>query len=133
MLAPKSMILPLSQPLPLHPLFVVGFAGLISSALNMLPVFRLDGGRACSAAMGSRFCAVCSSGTLVFMFSLALSSKTGVAVAWGLFILLFQRRFEIPVRDELTDVDDVRLSGWIGALATAILALTPFPGGTCLM
>eukprot|EP00977_Amphora_coffeiformis_P019728 scaffold7415_cov170-Amphora_coffeaeformis.AAC.3 len=131
--APKSMVLPLSYPLPLHPLFCVGFMGLLSSALNMLPVFRLDGGRACSAAMGSRFCAVASSGTLLFMFSLALSSTTGVAFWWGAMILFFQRRFEIPVRDELTDVDDVRLLGWFGSLTTAILALAPFPGGPCFM
>ena len=131
--APKSMVLPLSYPLPLHPLFVVGFVGLLSSALNMLPVFRLDGGRACSAAMGSRFCAVASSGSLLFMFSLALSSTTGVAFWWGAFILFFQRRFEIPVRDEFTDVDDVRLLGWFGSLTTALLALAPFPGGPCFM
>lgn len=127
--APKAMIMPLSQPLPIHPLFMVGYAGLLSSALNLLPIFRLDGGRACSAAMGSRFGAVASSGTLLFLLSMALSSSTGVAFAWGALILLFQRRFEIPVRDEVTEVDDVRLGGWIGSLATAILALAPFPGG----
>ena len=131
--APKSMILPLSYPLPLHPIFVVGFVGLLSSALNMLPVFQLDGGRACSAALGSRFCAVASSGSLLFMFSLALSSTTGVAFWWGVLILFFQRRFEIPVRDELTDVDDMRFLGWVGSLATAVLALAPFPGGPCFM
>lgn len=127
--APKAMVLPLSQPFPLHPMFVIGYAGLLSSALNLLPIFRLDGGRACSAAMGSRFGAVASSGTLLFMFSVALSSRSGVAATWGALILLFQRRFEIPLRDEVTEVDDVRMGGWIGSLATAILALLPFPGG----
>ena len=130
---PKSMILPHSQPLALHPLFMAGFAGLLSSALNLLPIFRLDGGRACSAAMGSRFAAIASSGTLVFMFSLALSSTTGVAFAWGALVLLFQRQFEIPTRDEWTAVNDFRLFGWLGSLATAVLALVPFPGGTALM
>ena len=46
MLVPKTMLLPLSQPIPIHPSFMVGFAGLISNALNMLPIGRLDGGRA---------------------------------------------------------------------------------------
>jgi hypothetical protein len=133
LLAPKSMILPQSQPLPIHPLFMSGFAGMLSSALNMLPIFRLDGGRACSAAMGSRFATMASSGTLVFMFSLALSSSTGVAFAFGMLVVLFQRQFEVPTRDELTNVNDIRLIGWIGSLATAILALTPFPRGTQFM
>lgn len=129
LLAPKAMVLPLSQPLPLHPIFLVGFAGLLSSALNLLPIFRLDGGRACSAAMGQRFGAVASSGCLLFLLSLALSNNSGLAFGWGMTVLLFQRRPEVLVRDEVTEVDDVRLGGWIGSLATAILALAPFPGG----
>ena len=36
--APKVMLLPLSQPVPMHPLFFIGFTGLLSNALNMLPV-----------------------------------------------------------------------------------------------
>ena len=48
-LLPKTMMLPLAQPIPMHPLFVIGRFGMISSALNLLPIFRLDGGRACFA------------------------------------------------------------------------------------
>jgi hypothetical protein len=38
---PKVMLLPLSQPVPMHPLFFIGFAGLLSNALNMLPVSQI--------------------------------------------------------------------------------------------
>jgi membrane-associated protease RseP (regulator of RpoE activity) len=127
--APKTMMLPLSQPIPIHPLFMVGFSGLISSALNLLPMFRLDGGRACSAALGNRIGGFTSAGTLLFLLSLSLSGSSGLAFAWGLFVVFFQRRPEIPVRDEVTQIDDFRLGAWIASLTTAILALVPFPGG----
>jgi membrane-associated protease RseP (regulator of RpoE activity) len=126
---PKTMMLPLSQPIPIHPLFMVGFSGLISSALNLLPMFRLDGGRACSAALGNRIGGFASAGTLLFLLSLTLSGSSGLAFAWGIFVVFFQRRPEIPVRDEVTQIDDFRLGAWIASLATAILALVPFPGG----
>lgn len=128
-LAPKAMMMPLSQPIPIHPLFMIGFSGLISSALNLLPIFRLDGGRACSAALGNRIGAIASAGTLLFLLSLTLSGGTGLAFAWGIFVIFFQRHPEIPVRDEVTEVDDFRLGAWIASLATSILALVPFPGG----
>lgn len=44
LIAPQSMLVPLSQPIPVHPLFMIGLAGLIMSAVNMLPIGRLDGG-----------------------------------------------------------------------------------------
>ena len=129
LLAPKGILLPLSQPIPISPLFMIGFSGLLSSALNLLPIFRLDGGRAITAAMGARFGAVASAGTLLFMLSLAISGQSALAFAWGLIIVIFQRRPEIPARDEVTEVDQVRLGGWMASLFTAILALAPFPGG----
>ena len=36
--APQMMLLPLSQTIPIHPLFLVGFTGLIMSAVNLLPI-----------------------------------------------------------------------------------------------
>ena len=132
-LAPKVMMLPLSQPIPIHPCFMVGFSGLIVSALNLLPIFRLDGGRACSAAMGPRFGGIASASTLLFLLSAALSGSSGVAWAFGVLILFFQRRPDIPVRDDATEVDDFRLGTWVASLLTSVLALAPFPGGPGLL
>jgi len=36
--APKIMLLPLSRPVPIHPLFLVGLAGLLATSLNLLPI-----------------------------------------------------------------------------------------------
>lgn len=131
-LAPKLMMLPPAQPIPVHPLLLSGFAGLISSALNLLPVFRLDGGRIVSTLFGPRVMGVTTASTLLFMLSLTISGSSNVALTWGLLVVFLQRRTEVPVRDDVTPVNDVRLGAWIGALGTALLALFPVPGGVFL-
>lgn len=125
---PKAMTLPLSQPIPIHPFFVTGFFGLITNALNLLPIFRLDGGRASSAVLGTRVSAIGSAWFLLSVLSIALSGST-VAWTWGMFVLLFQRKPEIPSRDDVTVVDDVRKGVWVSSVVLALLALLPFPGG----
>jgi membrane-associated protease RseP (regulator of RpoE activity) len=127
--APKLMMLPLAQPIAIHPIFLAGFAGLISSSLNMLPVFRLDGGRLIATLFGTRFAGVASASALLFMLSLTISGTSAIALTWGLLIVFLQRRTEVPVRDDVTQVDDVRCAAWIVAMTVAIAALTPCPGG----
>ena len=129
-LAPKLIMLPISQPVPISPLFMIGFAGAFASALNLLPIFRLDGGRACSAAMGERFGAVASSFTLLLLLSMTLSGDSSFAFNWGVMVVLFQRRPEIPVRDSFSEVDTPRLGVWLLSLVAAVVALVPFPGGS---
>lgn len=127
--APKLMVLPLAQPVPVHPLLISGFAGLVSSALNLLPVFRLDGGRMILALFGTRDNGIWSGTTLMFMLSLVISGTSTVALTWGLLIILLQRQTEVPVRDDVTPVNVFRFRAWIGAITAAILTLSPFPGG----
>ena len=126
--APKVMMLPLSQPLPIHPLFLVGFAGLVSSALNMLPVGKLDGGRACNAVFGRRPAYLISLLTLLVMSVSALSGSSTISIFWGLIITLFQRKADIPIRDELSEVDDFRLGVYGFSIILTLLTLAPFPG-----
>lgn len=129
MLAPKVMLLPLSQPVPMHPLFFIGFAGLISNALNMLPIGRLDGGRAYYSIFGSRSAAQASAATLSFLVLLAITGESSLYLFWGAVAVLFQREAEIPVQNELPEVDDIRIGVYLGVLALASLSLAPFPGG----
>lgn len=128
--APKTMMIPLAQPVPVHPLFVVGFSGLVSSALNLLPLLRLDGGRACSAAMGPRQGALISVATLFFILSHTLSGNSGILLSWGLMIALFQRRVEIPARDEVTEVSNLRRGVWFFSFVLSLTILAPFPGSS---
>jgi membrane-associated protease RseP (regulator of RpoE activity) len=127
-LASKTLMVPLSQPIPIHPLFVIGYSGLIASALNLLPIFRLDGGRAFSAAMGSRQTAIISVSSLLVLISQSLSGGSGVGLVWGLMVLFFQRREEIPARDEVTEVDNFRFGTWVFSQLLSAAVLMPFPG-----
>lgn len=130
LLAPKLLTLPLSQPVPIHPLFVVGFTGLLSSALNMLPVARLDGGRACFAAMGPKYGQLATMATFLCTLIAIFwkESASTLLVSWMMYILIFQRRAEVPSRDDFTEINNFRLQSWICSVIFSILALVPFPG-----
>lgn len=129
---PKVLMMPASQPIPLHPCFLVGFSQLYMSALNLLPIFSLDGGRACTAVFGARIGALTSIWTLLYILSLALSGS-GVAWTWGVMILCFQRRPDVALRDEVTPVGDARIGMWAFGTMMSVLSLLPFPGGRGFM
>ncbi len=126
--APKVMMLANSQPIPIHPLFLAGFAGLVGSALNMLPVGRLDGGRACHAVFGRRSAYVISLLTLTLMAIGALTGFSTISIFWGLIITIFQRNLDVPIRDELSEVNDFRIGVYIFSIILTVLTLVPFPG-----
>ena len=128
---PKAIMMPPAHPIPIHPLFVGGYTTLIITALNMLPIFRIDGGRACTAVVGTRLGALTSAWTMLSLLSLGLSGS-GLAWSWGAFVLLFQRQPEIISRDDVTPVGMLRTIIWGTCLALSVLTLVPFPGGTFL-
>ena len=128
-LAPKIMLLPLAQPVPIHPLFLIGLSGLFASALNLLPIGRLDGGRICTAAFGRASAYIISILSLLLMAVVALSGGSSLFIFWGLLIVLFQRNAEIQLRDEVTEIDDVRFGGFTALLLLTVSILAPFPGG----
>ena len=132
-LAPKLMTMPLSQTVPIHPLFLVGLTGLFSSALNLLPIGRLDGGRAASALFGRRASYPLSLLTLLFVAMASLSGLSRVSILWGLIVTLFQRQPEVQVQNEVSDVEGGE--SWRLGVYTVIMILTgtilaPFPGGS---
>jgi Zn-dependent protease len=131
-LAPKTMMLPLAQPVPMHPFFVVGASGLVTNGLNLLPIFRLDGGRACLAAMGQRQGAVISVFSILLILSMVLSGSFSIFITWTLLVALLQRRQEIPPRDDVTEVDGTRLTLWLLSFLLSALILAPFPGFSSL-
>jgi len=127
-LASKTIMLPAAQPVPIHPLFSIGYSGLVASALNLLPIFRLDGGRAFSAAMGARQTPIISVAALLLLLSQSLTGGSAIGFAWAIIILFFQRREEVPARDEVTDVDNLRFGTWLFSLLLSFAILSPFPG-----
>ena len=126
--ASKTIMLPAAQPVPIHPLFTIGYSGLVASALNLLPIFRLDGGRAFAAAMGARQTPIISVAALLLLLSQSITGGSAIGFGWALMVLFFQRREEVPARDEVTDVDNVRFGTWLMSLLLSIAILSPFPG-----
>lgn len=121
-------MLPAAQPVPIHPLFTVGYSGLVASALNLLPIFRLDGGKAFAAAMGARQTPIISVAALLLLLSQSLTGGSAIGFEWAIMIILFQRREEVPARDEVTDVDNFRFGTWLFSLLLSFAILSPFPG-----
>jgi hypothetical protein len=116
-LAPKVMLLPLSQPIPIHPLFLIGLAGLVMSAVNLLPIGRLDGGRACVAAFGRRAASATSFVSLLAMAIYSFSGFSGVIIFFGALVVMTQRLPDIPAINEVEGVSAFRSNGYIGLLA----------------
>jgi membrane-associated protease RseP (regulator of RpoE activity) len=112
----------------MHPFFVVGASGLITNALNLLPIFRLDGGRACFAAVGPRQGAVISVFTLLLLISMVMSGASSTFIVWTFLVALLQRRQEIPPRDDVTEVDGKRLALWLLSFLLSVSIVAPFPG-----
>ena len=128
-ICPKLLMQPLSQPLPVHPLFLAGMSGLTISAISLLPIGRLDGGRAMLAAFGRRNAALASFLSLLILFISAANGSTTVSVFSAFLILLYNRKAEILCSDEVTGVGSIRLWLLTFSLSLSGLTLAPFPGG----
>lgn len=125
---PKLHVLPLSQPVPIHPLFLVGMSGLIFTSISLLPIGRLDGGRAMLAAFGRRNAALASFLSLLILFVSAANGSATVSIFCAFLILLYHRRGEIPATNEVTGVGPARLFLFVLLLTLSGITLSPFPG-----
>ena len=110
---PKAMLVPLSQPIPVHPLVMISLAGLIMSAVNLLPLGRLDGGRAVMAAFGRRTASTVSFISLLAMAFYSFTGSSGVIIFWGALAVMTQRLPDIPAVDEFTVISKFRSNGYI--------------------
>lgn len=114
----------------LHPLFIAGWLGLVITALNLIPVGQLDGGRIVQAIYGRKTAGRITIVSLVVMAILSFANP--VALYWTILIAFLQRQSERPSLEELTEPDDTRaaLSLLILFLMLAtLLPLTPSLAG----
>jgi len=106
-----------------HPLLVAGWCALSATALQLLPVGSLDGGRMTQAAFGRS--TLQFSGLITYL-GLALGLLGGsLSLPFGLFILFTARSSEDSPRDDVTPVDNTRYSIATGAIIFSILTLLP--------
>jgi membrane-associated protease RseP (regulator of RpoE activity) len=119
------------QPLvDVHPLTVIGWLGLVITALNLMPAGQLDGGRIVQAIYGRKTAGRTTVATLVVLALASLANP--LALYWAIVIVFLQRDLERPSLNELTEPDDARAA--LGLLAlflmiTTLLPLTPSLAG----
>lgn len=115
---------PLKQPIvDVHPFVVLGWLGLVITALNLLPAGQLDGGRMVQAVYGRKIASRTTVGALIV---LGLASFVNpLAFYWALILLFVQRDLERPCLNELTEPDDARAALCLLALFLMIVTLLP--------
>ncbi|TAG89252.1 MAG: site-2 protease family protein [Oscillatoriales cyanobacterium] len=114
----------LQQPLvDVHPLVVIGWLGLVITAINLMPAGQLDGGRIVQAIYGRK---TANLATLATFAVLAIASLVNpLALYWAIVIVILQRNLERPTLNELTEPDDTRAALGLLALFLMIAILLP--------
>jgi Peptidase family M50 len=112
------------------PLMVIGWIGLVITAINLMPAGQLDGGRAVQAIYGRRTAGRTTFVTLIFLGIASLVNS--LALYWAAIILILQRDLERPSQNELSEPDDARAGLLLLALflmITVLIPLTPSLAG----
>ena len=79
---------------------------------------------------GRRAASVVSFASLCVLAFYSFNSVSGIAIFWGALLLLTQQRFaDIPCINEVTEVGELRVNGFIALSVLTYLTLLPFPGG----
>ena len=110
----------------IHPLTIVGWLGLVITALNLMPAGQLDGGRIVQAIYGRKIARRTTIATLIILGIVAfLNPANPLILYWAIVILFLQRGQERPSLNEITEPDDMRAI--LGLLALFLMAATLIP------
>ena len=110
----------------INPLVVIGWLGLVITALNLLPAGKLDGGRIVHAIYGRKTGRKSTLATLIILGIVSLFNPANpIPLYWAVLILFLQRDLERPVQDELTEPDDNRAALGLLALFLSLATLVP--------
>ncbi|WP_017315960.1 site-2 protease family protein [Mastigocladopsis repens] len=110
-----------------HPLVVIGWLGLVITALNLMPAGQLDGGRIVQAIYGRKTAGRATLATLIVLGLVSLG--TSLAMYWAIVILFLQRDLERPSLNEITEPDDARAALGLLALFLMVATLLPLTSG----
>lgn len=111
----------------IHPLTIIGWLGLVITAINLLPAGSLDGGRIVQAIYGRKIAGRTMIATLAVLAIASLANP--LALYWAIVILFLQRNLERPSLNELTEPDDARAALALLALFLMIATLLPLTPG----
>mmetsp|Transcript_6012 Transcript_6012/g.10684 ORF Transcript_6012/g.10684 Transcript_6012/m.10684 type:complete len:662 (-) Transcript_6012:268-2253(-) len=117
--------IPPSGPVALHPLAISGYASLVVSSLNMIPIGRLEGGLISQSIVGRDRTSFVSSlfSTIVGIGACFVGSD--LIFFWAFLAILFRRSTDLPQRDEITEIGPARTI--FGLVLFTLAALTLFP------
>ncbi|MDG2992134.1 site-2 protease family protein [Candidatus Synechococcus calcipolaris G9] len=107
----------------INPLVIIGWLGLIITAINLMPAGQLDGGRIVQSIYGVKVAGRCTWITLIVLGLVAIANP--LALYWALIIIFLQRDLERPSLDEVSEPDDLRAA--LGLLALFLMAATLIP------
>jgi membrane-associated protease RseP (regulator of RpoE activity) len=109
-----------------HPLTIVGWLGLVITALNLMPAGQLDGGRIIQAVYGRKIARRTTLATLIILGIVTLVNPSNpIPLYWAVVIIFLQRDLERPSLNELSEPDDAR-AAW-GLLALFLMLVTLIP------
>jgi membrane-associated protease RseP (regulator of RpoE activity) len=106
-----------------NPLVIVGWVGLVITALNLMPAGQLDGGRIVQAIYGRKIASRATLATIAVLVLVALGNP--LAMYWAIVIVFLQRDLERPSLNEITEPDDARAI--LGLLALFLMIATLLP------
>ena len=110
-----------------HPLTIVGWLGLVVTALNLMPAGQLDGGRVVQAIYGRKTARRATIATMIVLGIVALVNPANpIVLYWAIVILFLQRSLERPSLNEITEPDDTRAIIGLLALFLMVATLIPF-------
>ncbi|WIA11756.1 hypothetical protein OEZ85_011851 [Tetradesmus obliquus] len=107
----------------ISPLVIAGWCGLITNALNLLPVGCLDGGRMVQSAFGMQALSLSAFFTYVGLGLGLLGSS--LSLPFGLYVLICQRTAEKYIQDNVSPVASQKQTATAIAVLTAVLVLVP--------
>ena len=109
-----------------HPITIVGWLGLVITALNLMPAGQLDGGRVIQAIYGRKIARRTTLATLIILGIVTLVNPSNpIPLYWAVVIIFLQRDLERPSLNELSEPDDAR-AAW-GLLALFLMLVTLIP------
>jgi membrane-associated protease RseP (regulator of RpoE activity) len=106
-----------------NPLVIVGWVGLVITALNLMPAGQLDGGRIIQAIYGRKTASRATLATIILLVLVGLGNS--LALYWAIVIVFLQRDLERPSLNEITEPDDARAA--LGLLALFLMIATLLP------
>ncbi|AFZ02428.1 site-2 protease family protein [Calothrix sp. PCC 6303] len=106
-----------------NPLVIVGWVGLVITALNLMPAGQLDGGRIVQAIYGRKIASRATLATIAVLVLVALGNP--LAMYWAIVIVFLQRDLERPSLNEITEPDDARAA--LGLLVLFLMIATLLP------